>query len=159
MEFRARVAVQASGLTYRQLDHSLRSGHLRKSRGGGHGSGSPRRFSLLDLLALALLHDALRAGVPMRVVAPALRLVQRGAGLPSVDRLSGTSIWTDGRQAAVVPGPLAGSGHEGVVRYVFDLGVVAERVRSRLAKMTAVRAVGTEAVRGRPAASLSGVTP
>jgi hypothetical protein len=135
MEYQARDAVRVSGLSYRQLDHCLRSGWMRSR--GGEGSGSPRRFSLYDLLALALLHDVLHARIPARAVAPALRLVQRGERLPGLDQLGDTAVWTDGRTATLVRiGGIAQKATTRTVNYVLDLGGVAERVSARLERMT-----------------------
>jgi hypothetical protein len=104
---------------------------------GGDGSGSPRRFGLYDLLALALLHDVLRARIPARAVAPALRLVQRGEHLPALDQLGDTAVWTDGRTATLIRiGGIAQKPAIRTVSYVLDLAGVAERVSARLEKMT-----------------------
>lgn len=131
MNYRARDAIRVSGLSYRQLDLCIRSGLIRP-RGGGRGSGSPRHFSLNDLLALSLLHDVLRARIPARTVAPALRLVQRGNQIPGLEQLGDTSVWTDGRAAALMRKGGVAQKPARTIAYVLDLGAVAERVNLRL---------------------------
>lgn len=135
MMFQAREALRISGLSYRQLDHVFRQKLLRLT--GGGGSGVPRRFGVYDLVALALLRDALQAGIPARAVAPALRLIQQGHVLPALDRLAGTRVWCDGHAAKVVrAGAVAGKQSRSIA-FLLDLGAVAERVNARLQEMAA----------------------
>jgi hypothetical protein len=132
MEFHARDALRVAGLSYRQLDFCLRSGAIRPSRGGGRGSGSPRRFDWRDLLTLVLVGDVLRAGLRVRAVVPALLLVQRGHGLPPLDRIRNLCVWTDGSRAALVQrGRVIGTpANAGPVAYLLDVAAAAERVRA-----------------------------
>jgi hypothetical protein len=133
MKYQARDAIRVSGLSYRQLDYCIRSGLMLSCGGGGHGF--PRGFRLQDLLALALLREVLRAGIPARAVAPALRLVQRARGLPSLDQLGDTAVWTDGRAATLVRKGEVARKPTRTISYVLDLGTVAERVNARLQKI------------------------
>jgi hypothetical protein len=130
MEFHAHDAVRVSGLSYKQIDYTLRSGWMR-SRGGGQ-SGLPRIFNVYDLVAFSVLRAVLRSGVPARKVAAALRLVQRGGAHLRVDRLKDALLWTDGRAAALIRKghsvPVKGR----AVQYLLDIGAAAARVQARL---------------------------
>jgi hypothetical protein len=130
MEFHAGDALRVSGLSYKQIDHTIRSGWLR-DRGGGK-SGLPRLFTRCDLVALAVLHDVLGARIPAGRVAPALRLIQRSRRL---NPMSGTLVWTDGRTATIVQRGEPVRMKPGTVHYVLDLGNAAQRVNERLEKL------------------------
>lgn len=138
MAFRARDAVRVSGLTYKQFDHTIRSGFMRPSGGGGRGRGSLRKFTMRDLLAFVLLADILRAGVPVRSVAPALQLVQRGQHLPPFEQLEQAAVWTNGRDARLVRSgerPDARS-TSGAVNYLLNLGGAVRRLQDGLRETT-----------------------
>jgi hypothetical protein len=132
MKFKAHDVVRASGLSYRQLDYSLRTGILRLSGGSVCGYGVPRRFGLGDVVALAVLHDALDVGVAPSTVAPALRLVQRQVSERLLDRVRDTFVSTDGRRARFMKKGEVIEKTGGVVMYIFDLGAVVDRVQDRL---------------------------
>ena len=133
MQLRARDVARVTGLSYRQIDYCLRSGVLRPVS-DSRGSGLPREFGLRGLLALSLLREVLRAGIPARVVGPALRLVQRGSGLPSLARLGGAVIWTDGHKAVLVREGRVDSSLPGTITYALNVGAVTARLRTRLEK-------------------------
>jgi hypothetical protein len=138
MMFTAGEVVRISGLTYRQLDHALRSGVMKPSGGGGNGRGSPRRFSMRDLLALRVVWEVLRSGVLIRTVVPALRFIQRGRGLPSLENLGEAAVWTDGREVVFLIGE---SRHDArpsasAVTHLIDLSSAAKHVRGWLEKNT-----------------------
>jgi hypothetical protein len=137
MELSACHITQATGLSYRRLDHSIRAIAFRPTGGGGHGPGSRRRFGWRDLLVFALVADVLENGIPLRAVVPALRLVQRSGDLPSLERLRGYAIWTDGRRARLLPPARRGlpSLRTGAVAHVLALGTAAVRVQARLKKI------------------------
>jgi hypothetical protein len=133
MEFFARDVIREAAITYRQLDFCLRSRAIRPSRGGGRGSGSHRRFDWRDLLTLILVGDVLRAGLRVQAVAPALRLVQRGRGLPPLQRLRGIAVLTDGRRAVLIRrGRFDKTKRSAGVSYLLDVSAAAQRVRSKL---------------------------
>jgi DNA-binding transcriptional MerR regulator len=128
--FHAGEALRICGLSYKQLDHTLRTGAMRDS--AVSPKGAPRRFTERDLLALTLLADVLGAGVRASAVAPALRLVQDGHGIPRIERLTTAHVWTDGHHARLIlrkqQQPLAARG----LAYLLDLGAAAKRLRTSL---------------------------
>ncbi len=129
MKFHARDALQISGLSYKQLDHCLRSGILRPSGGGGHGYGSPRCFTQRDLVAIVLLSDVLRASIRVSAVAAALRYVQRGHGFPALTELGDAALMTDGTGVALVKGePTSPWSSTRRITYLLDLGGAAAKV-------------------------------
>jgi DNA-binding transcriptional MerR regulator len=127
MEFQARDVLRVTGLSYRQLDHCLRSG-LMGFAGRSCGRGRRRRFGVYDLIALTLLRNVLQAGVPAQAVAPALRLVQSGQSLPTLDRLHDTAVWTDGDVAVLTQTGERSPRSSEVISYVLDLGCAAAHV-------------------------------
>jgi hypothetical protein len=111
---------------------------MKPSGGGGYGRGSPRRFSLRDLLVLRLVRDVLKSGVRVRTVMPALRFVQRGHGLPSLESLGEAAVWTDGREVVFL---VSESRHDArrstsAVTHLIDLSAAAKHVRGWLEKTT-----------------------
>lgn len=141
MVFVARDVVRLSGLSYRQVDHLLRTGVFRLGRAAGPGRGCPRQFSLREVLALALARDMLQAGLSPKVIATALRFVQRAAALPPLEELGAATMWTDGLDVVVsLDGAAETRPLSKPVAHVIDLGSASRRVMGALAAMTGVAA-------------------
>lgn len=66
------------------------------------GRGSRRRFGLVDLVVLRVVHDLAASGVRVRALAPALRLLQKAHRRESLEALADVTVWTDGRDAGLV---------------------------------------------------------
>lgn len=62
--FSTKDAANITGLTYRQVDHWVRSGFLTPDT-AANGSGSRRRLSYEDLMKLSLAKALSNAGVPL----------------------------------------------------------------------------------------------
>ena len=60
------------GITYRQLDYWARTELLRPSLCDAQGSGSKRRYSYLDLVALKVIKNLLDAGVSLKTARKAI---------------------------------------------------------------------------------------
>lgn len=61
--YRGPAACERAGITYRQLDHWARIGLVVPSITEAHGSGTQRRYSALDVLALCVVGALSRRGV------------------------------------------------------------------------------------------------
>ena len=132
MECKASEALRVSGLTYKQLDHVIRCGLLTPERASATGRGHPRRFGVMDLLALTLVHELLRSGMPLRAMSHALRLVPRGRDGLLPEQLGEAFIWTDGRAAKLVRRSALSDAPSRPVFWILDLGAAAAQVRGRL---------------------------
>jgi DNA-binding transcriptional MerR regulator len=64
----AHQAVDAAGISYRQLDYWVTTGLIQPAVWKRRGSGSARRFSPEDVEALKVVSDLLRYGVTVRAV-------------------------------------------------------------------------------------------
>jgi DNA-binding transcriptional MerR regulator len=64
--FRGPEVCNIVGITYRQLDYWARTGLLRPSLADAQGSGSQRRYSYRDLVALKVIKSLLDAGVALQ---------------------------------------------------------------------------------------------
>jgi DNA-binding transcriptional MerR regulator len=90
--YRAPVAQQATGITYRQLDYWARTGIVAPSVRSAAGSGSQRLYSFKDILVLKIVKRLLDAGVSLQNVRLAVdHLRQRG-----VQDLAGVTLFSDG---------------------------------------------------------------
>lgn len=94
--YRAPLAQQAAGVTYRQLDYWARTGLVEPSIRSATGSGSQRLYSFKDILNLRLVKNLLGAGVSLRNIRVAIdHLRERGvADLAAITLVSdGTSVY------------------------------------------------------------------
>ena len=90
--YRGRVACQAAGITYRQLDYWARTGLVEPSIRGAHGSGSQRLYSFRDILVLKVVKRLLDTGVSLQQIRTAVaHLKDRG-----VEDLSSITLMSDG---------------------------------------------------------------
>lgn len=90
--YRGRVACQAAGITYRQLDYWARTGLVEPSIRGAHGSGTQRLYSFQDILVLKVVKRLLDTGVSLQQIRTAVaHLKDRG-----VEDLSTITLMSDG---------------------------------------------------------------
>ena len=90
--YRAPVASEVAGITYRQLDYWARTGIVVPSVRGAVGSGSQRLYSFKDILVLKIVKRLLDTGVSLQNVRLAVEhLHQRG-----VKELSDVTLFSDG---------------------------------------------------------------
>jgi DNA-binding transcriptional MerR regulator len=68
------------GITYRQLDYWARTELLRPSLCDAQGSGSKRRYSYLDLVALKVIKNLLDAGVSLKTARKAIDYLREHLG-------------------------------------------------------------------------------
>ena len=68
------------GITYRQLDYWARTELLRPSLSDAQGSGSKRRYSYLDLVALKVIKNLLDAGVSLKTARKAIDYLREHLG-------------------------------------------------------------------------------
>ena len=90
--YRGRIACQAAGISYRQLDYWARTGLVEPSIRTAHGSGSQRLYSFRDILVLKVVKRLLDTGVSLQQIRQAVdHLKNRG-----VDDLASITLMSDG---------------------------------------------------------------
>lgn len=90
--YRGRVACQAAGITYRQLDYWARTGLVEPSIRSAQGSGSQRLYSFRDILVLKVVKRLLDTGVTLQQIRKAVSFLKdRG-----VDDLASITLMSDG---------------------------------------------------------------
>ncbi|WP_027020541.1 MerR family transcriptional regulator [Corynebacterium sputi] len=91
--YRVPTAIQAAGITYRQLDYWARTGLVEPSIRDAHGSGSQRLYSFRDILVLKIVRGLLDTGISLQNIRLAVdRLSDLG-----VDDLATITLVSDGR--------------------------------------------------------------
>lgn len=68
------------GISYRQLDYWARTGLLRPSLADARGSGTQRRYSYRDLVALKVIKSLLDAGVSLQTARTAIEYLREHLG-------------------------------------------------------------------------------
>lgn len=136
--YTAGLAIEISGLIYRELDNLVRDHGVVPSGAPAQGSGTRRRFTERDLVALTLTKNWLAAGQRIQPFLHVVRHVQRGRGLPPLNELEGKILLSDGSTVRVVDADALGicaalKGHR--VLYVIDIGAAARHVRERIAAL------------------------
>ena len=140
--YTAGTTTKLTGLSYRQLDHVVRTRHLRPSCAAAHGRGTVRSFSERDLVALRLTKDILGAGHRLGPWMHIVRYVQRGRGLPPVHTLENKVLVGNGREVRIVDGSkvnLARTLEARSVAYIVDIGAAVRHVRDRIERLTRKR--------------------
>ena len=141
------------GITYRQLDYWARTGLLRPSISDARGSGSQRRYSYGDLVALKVIKRLLDAGISLAQARKAIECL----AATGEDLVSANLVIEQGRTV------LAHSGEEiidllrggqGVLNIVPMAGVVSEVEAAVTDLDEAARRTTPE--QHRPAATASG---
>jgi hypothetical protein len=136
--YHAGNATRIAGLSYRQLDHIVRNRRLRPSHAAAQGRGTVRGFTERDLIALRLVRAILHAGYRLGPFMHIIRYVQRGRGLPPIDKLEGKVLVSDGHKVHMVDGAKMNvstmlKAHHVVC--VVDLGAAARHVHHRIEQL------------------------
>jgi DNA-binding transcriptional MerR regulator len=86
------------GITYRQLDYWARTDLLRPSLVDAAGSGSQRRYSYRDLVALKVIKSLLDAGLSLQTARKAIEYLRDHLG----EDLASASLVLDGSRSVLV---------------------------------------------------------
>jgi DNA-binding transcriptional MerR regulator len=86
------------GITYRQLDYWARTDLLRPSLVDAQGSGSQRRYSYRDLVALKVIKSLLDAGLSLQTARKAIDYLRDHLG----EDLASASLVLDGSRSVLV---------------------------------------------------------
>jgi DNA-binding transcriptional MerR regulator len=78
--FRGPQVCRVVGISYRQLDYWARTGLLRPSLADAQGSGTQRRYSYRDLVALKVIKSLLDAGVSLQTARKAIEYLRAHLG-------------------------------------------------------------------------------
>lgn len=78
--FRGAEVCSIIGITYRQLDYWARTDLLRPSLSDARGSGTQRRYSYRDLVALKVIKSLLDAGVSLQSARTAMEYLRANLG-------------------------------------------------------------------------------
>lgn len=90
--YRGVAAMNAAGISYRQLDYWARTGLVEPSIRPAAGSGSQRLYSFRDLVVLRVVKSLLEAGVSLQNIRRAIETL-RAHG---VEDLAGITLISDG---------------------------------------------------------------
>lgn len=86
------------GISYRQLDYWARTDLLRPSLADAAGSGTQRRYSYRDLVALKVIKSLLDAGLSLQTARKAIEYLRDHLG----EDLASTSLVLDGSRSVLV---------------------------------------------------------
>ena len=86
------------GISYRQLDYWARTDLLRPSLADAAGSGTQRRYSYRDLVALKVIKSLLDAGLSLQTARKAIDYLRDHLG----EDLASTSLVLDGSRSVLV---------------------------------------------------------
>ena len=86
------------GISYRQLDYWARTDLLRPSLADAAGSGTQRRYSYRDLVALKVIKSLLDAGLSLQTARKAIEYLRDHLG----EDLASTSLVLDGTRSVLV---------------------------------------------------------
>ena len=86
------------GITYRQLDYWARTDLLRPSLVDAAGSGTQRRYSYRDLVALKVIKSLLDAGLSLQTARKAIEYLRDHMG----EELASASLVLDGTRSVLV---------------------------------------------------------
>jgi DNA-binding transcriptional MerR regulator len=78
--FRAPQVCKIVGITYRQLDHWIRTDLVAPSIAEAHGSGSQRLFSYRDLVELKVVKSLLDGGLTLKAVRDVITYLREDLG-------------------------------------------------------------------------------
>lgn len=85
------------GISYRQLDYWARTDLLRPSLADAQGSGTQRRYSYRDLVALKVIKSLLDAGISLRTARKAIDYLREHMG----EELASASLVLDGSRSVI----------------------------------------------------------
>jgi DNA-binding transcriptional MerR regulator len=130
--FGGKQVVTIVGISYRQLDHWARTDLLRPSLCDAHGSGSRRRYSYQDVLALKVIKKLLDGGQKLTSVRRVIdRLREEGEHITSANLvISGDTVALarDGNELVDLL-----RGGQGVLSLVLELAGVKDEVDAAIA--------------------------
>jgi DNA-binding transcriptional MerR regulator len=95
--FRGPQVCKIVGITYRQLDYWARTDLIRPSLADAQGSGSQRRYSYRDLVALKVIKSLLDAGVSLQTARKAVDYLRGHLG----DDLATATLVIQGSQSVL----------------------------------------------------------
>jgi DNA-binding transcriptional MerR regulator len=141
------------GISYRQLDYWARTDLIRPSLADAQGSGTQRRYSYRDLVALKVIKSLLDAGVSLQTARKAIEYLRSHMG----EELASASLVLNGTKSV-----LANSGEDLVdlvrqgqgVLNIVPLGTVVEELDARIHELESARSGSTGA--GRAAVDTTG---
>jgi DNA-binding transcriptional MerR regulator len=139
--FRGPQVCKLVGISYRQLDYWARTDLMRPSLADAQGSGTQRRYSYRDLVALKVIKSLLDAGVSLQTARKAIEYLRSYMG----EELASASLVLNGTNSV-----LAQSGEDLVdlvrrgqgVLNIVPLGSVVEELDARIHELESARAVG-----------------
>jgi DNA-binding transcriptional MerR regulator len=144
------TVARLTGLSVRQLDYLANKGVLRPSLADASGSGTRRRYSFDDLIALKTIGALRDAGVSLAAVRNVVSFLRsRGLAAPLAEArllVEGHDVlWLETDQDVV---SLLGRPSQQALRFVVDVGMVVSELRRQVA-----REQGPLAVDSAPAAT------
>jgi DNA-binding transcriptional MerR regulator len=141
------------GISYRQLDYWARTDLLRPSLVDAAGSGTQRRYSYRDLVALKVIKSLLDAGLSLQTARKAIEYLRDHMG----EELASASLVLDGTRSVLVR---TGEDIVDVVRQgqgvlnIVPLAGLVEQLDASIYKLAPV-AAGAEGVPARPGRAAS----
>lgn len=135
------------GISYRQLDYWARTDLLRPSLADAQGSGTQRRYSYRDLVALKVIKSLLDAGVSLQTARKAIEYLRTHLG----EQISSASLVLNGTNSV-----LAQTGEDLVdlvrqgqgVLNIVPLGTVVEELDARIHELESARPARDAGTRG-----------
>lgn len=85
--YRGAVAANAAGISYRQLDYWARTGLVKPTIRGAHGSGTQRLYGFRDILTLKLVKRLLDTGISLQQIRVAVEQL-RDAGIQDMTQIT-----------------------------------------------------------------------
>lgn len=152
--YAGRLAGQAAGITYRQLDYWARTGLVEPSVRAASGSGSQRLYSFRDILVLRVVKQLLDAGASLHNIRTAIgHLRSRG-----VRDLATVTLVSDGATVYEYSSPeeIVDLLQGGQALFAIAVGPVARQVEGALAEFPVDRTDPGAAGAPESAASLAG---
>jgi DNA-binding transcriptional MerR regulator len=143
------------GITYRQLDYWARTDLLRPSLVDAQGSGSQRRYSYRDLVALKVIKSLLDAGLSLQTARKAVDYLRDHLG----EDLASASLVLDGSRSVLVR---KGEDIVDVVRHgqgvlnIVPLAGLVEQLEASIHQLVPAAESAAPARRGRAASSGGG---
>lgn len=132
--FGGKQVVTIVGISYRQLDHWARTDLLRPSLCDAHGSGSRRRYSYQDVLALKVIKSLLDGGQKLTSVRKVVdRLREEGENITSANLVISGETVALARDAEGLFDLLRGG--QGVLSLVLELAGVKDEVDAAIASL------------------------
>lgn len=137
--FSAGEASNLTGVPYRTLDHWARTRFIVPSGREAHGTGSERRYTFADLIALRTARELRSSGMSTQALRRVVQFLRRN-GTP--DPLSELRLLVRGRDILVAEGAaeltsVLSQPGQGVFAFVFDLTQTVRELREAAARLRA----------------------